>query len=122
MVTVKKISWISESALEAVVTITDGCYELECFSQPCNLKLNEKLEDSIYCFNNKEIIKSYDNRYDVNKHDKTLAYNMTGCVEDKKNCLVKIGDILIKVEDGMIPGDIKDGDYINFYTQRLDLY
>lgn len=36
--------------------------------------------------------------------------------------IVRIVDISMKAEDGMIPGDIKDGEYIDFYTQRLDIY
>ncbi|MBS6005907.1 MAG: hypothetical protein KIB43_03020 [Clostridium baratii] len=122
MYRVKKISWISKDALEAIVLVSDNKYAFECFSQPCKLSLNQKIEENIYCFNNKNIIKVSEKECIINKHYKSLAYDIVGCIVDKDEGLVKIGNIIIKLEENSIPKDIENYDYISFYTQRLDIY
>lgn len=122
MYRVKKISWTSKDALEATVLISDDKYEFECFSQPCKLRLNQEIEEYIYCFNNKNIIKVSERECIINKHYESLAYYIVGCIVDKDEGLVKVGNIMIKLEENSIPKDIVKYDYISFYTQRLDIY
>ena len=122
MVTISKISWISKTSLEAEVTVTDGLYEVICFSQPCHEELNKEVHDPIYCLNSRSILKAQQNEYCVEKLKEPFAYYMTGQLINKKSSLVKIGVILVQLEDGVLPGDIEANDYICFYTQRIDIY
>ncbi|MEG1002724.1 MAG: hypothetical protein RSF37_04915 [Clostridium sp.] len=122
MVIISKISIISETSLEAEVTITDGFNELVCFSQPCNFKLNQKLIEPVYCFNNKQVVRYSGNEYQIEKLKEPLAYNLVGKLIDKKNCLIKIGEISLQLEEYSIPKDVLENEYIRFYCQRIDIY
>ncbi|KRQ88047.1 hypothetical protein ABG79_00214 [Caloramator mitchellensis] len=122
MVKISKVKWLSESALEAEVTVSDGTYDLKCFSQPFKKEQGRILNEPIYCFNNKNVVKSLENKYVVEKLSESFAYKLTGKFTNKHDCLVQLGEIIIQLEQGVIPNDIEVGEYINFYCQRLDLY
>ncbi len=113
---------ISESALEAEVLITDGLNELICFSQPCNLIANQRITEHVYCFNNKNVIRADNEDCHIEKQKEALAYNMIAKLIDKKNNLVKVGEIVLQLEEGSIPKDILEDEYISFYCQRIDIY
>lgn len=121
MVTINKILWLSKDALEADVTITDGEFEIKCFSQPLKYELNNKINEPLCCYNVKNIVKTLDNEFVVSKLSEYFAYNMTGMVVDKKNGIIKVGKISLQIETILMPGDINDGDFISFYCQRLDM-
>ena len=122
MVTIKNITMISESSLEAEVLITDGVNELVCFSQPCNLILKQIITEPVYCFNNKNVVRANNYDWNIKKNKDGLSYNIIGKLIDKKNNLVNVGKIVIQLEDGSIPKDILEGEYISFYCQRIDIY
>lgn len=122
MTSVSKITWISVNALEAEVTITDGIFEVQCFSQPCNMIINQKVDNLIYCYNNSNVEKVDSNEFKVEKLYQPFAYKMIGKVIDKKELIVRIGDVKIQLEEGSIPRDIEENDYISFYCQRIDIY
>jgi hypothetical protein len=113
---------ISESALEAEVLITDGLNELVCFSQPCNLMVNQRITEPVYCFNNKNVVRAANEECHIEKQKEALAYNLVGKLADKKNNLVKVGEIMVQLEQGSIPKDILENEYISFYCQRIDIY
>lgn len=122
MVTIKKIDWLDKPTLEAIATITDGVYELECFSHPCNYKPNQIFKECIYSLNSKGIVKNFDESYFVHKQGEDFSYEITGQLKDINRGMVQVGDLIIEIEKEYIPGDIKNGDYINFCTTRLDIY
>lgn len=116
---IKKIQWISEDALEADVVITDGVYELICFSQPCTYKEEDVIKEVIYAYN-PHFIHLSDKREEYIEMYSIGGYKLTVRVIDAKKQLVSIGDILIEID--CIPGDIVNGDIIEFSCSRLDLY
>ena len=67
MITIKNINMISEIALEAEVSITDGINGLICFSQPCHLAANQAITEPVYCFNNRNVIKSDNENFYIEK-------------------------------------------------------
>ncbi|HBM3499323.1 TPA: hypothetical protein LWG67_002737, partial [Listeria innocua] len=57
MIKVKSIYWLDEAAKEADVVLTDGEYNVVCFSHPCELALNGLYNELIYCFDPFDIFK-----------------------------------------------------------------
>ena len=84
MLKIKNINMISESALEAEVSITDWVNELICFSQPCNLAVNQVITEFVYCFNNRNVIKSDNEKFYIEKQKEELYYNIIAKLIDKK--------------------------------------
>lgn len=122
MVKISNLFWISKDAMEAEVTITDGIYEIVCFSQPCDLKINQQIFEPIYCMNNTNVVKSENEEFYVEKLKETFEYNITGKLIDRKCGLVEVGNIIIQLEKGSLPGGVEENKYLNFNCQRLDIY
>lgn len=119
---ISKIEWISEGIKEAVVEVTDGKFSVKCFSQPLNYPLDSEINDPLYCYDVNYIVKSYENTYKVEKLSSYFAYNFIGKLVDKNNNRVKVGEIFLELDLTSLPGDINEGDYIQFECSRLDLY
>ena len=115
------IKWLSKEACEAEVVVTDGKYELKCFSQPLKYDLNEQLREALYCYNVKSVFKSTIDNFEVVKLSEYFAYNITALLICKNRGLIKLGRITLEVDKETIPSDIKDDDYIVFYCQRIDV-
>ena len=56
----------------------------------------------------------------VSKLPPCFAYHMTGKVLSKKERIVCVGELKIRLDE-YIPNDISDGEYVSFEVQRLDL-
>lgn len=122
MIRISEVSWISQNAMEAEITITDGVYELVCFSQPCSLKINQQISEPIYCMNNTNVVRSKSEEYYIGKLKDVFGYNITGKLIDGNGGFVKVGEIVIQLEKGSLPGGVKENEYLNFNCQRLDIY
>jgi hypothetical protein len=122
MVSIKEINWISEEALEAEVTITDGQFELLCFSHPFEKKKGEQLLEPLYVLDPDEIVRLESPSLRIEKLNNAFDYLIEGKLIDKKSGLVKLGDIIIEIDSHFIPGDFRDDDHISFRCNRLDIY
>lgn len=122
MIKVIKINWLSKEALEAEVTLTDGKFELICFSQPFNYDLNDFIKTYVYCYETNNVLIEDVREFEVNKLNSTFAYKLAGELINKEECVVAIGDIRIIIEKDKLPGDVKVGDYISFNCKRIDIY
>jgi len=122
MVKISKVTWISKEALEAEVIITDGKFELLCFSQPFNHVLDGMLSEPLHCYNAKNIVKADGDDFKALKLTEYFAYNITGKLISRQEGILILGDIQISVDKDMIPRDIQDGIFIAFYCQRIDLF
>jgi hypothetical protein len=120
MVWVKEIYWINEKELEAEAVITDGQYELICFAYPLELNIGDILNFNIQILNGNSIVRAFEKEYVIEKSKGTFDYYLTGELIDRKEGIVKIGDIYLQ---GLsyIPGDIVEGDFVSFECWRLDL-
>ncbi|TKI53417.1 hypothetical protein FC756_24035 [Lysinibacillus mangiferihumi] len=119
---IKKIHWISQESLEAEVVVTDGEFEIICFAQPLNYLEESNLIESIYCFNVSDLVKAEKSEYSIEKLDNYFAYRLIGKLIDKQNEQVKLGELLLELENNLLPGDINEGDFVSFCCQRLDIY
>lgn len=104
---------------EAEVLVSDGSFDLVCYLFPAkNLQVGQVVE-VIYAFNCSNIVINSAGEYHVEKKGGYYSYVLTAKVVDRKNQLVIIGDLLIRI-DVAIPADIMDGQYISFSVLRLD--
>lgn len=118
---INKINWISEEALEAEVIVTDGTFKVICFAQPLTYQEGSELSEPICCFDTTNIVRSDDNKYKVEKLAGYFSYYLTGRLIDRINGIVRVGGLLFELEGKMLPGDIKEGEFISFCCERLDL-
>ncbi|EGK2526149.1 hypothetical protein IOQ60_001957, partial [Listeria monocytogenes] len=114
MVKVAKVEWTDESQQEADVTISDGAYSVVCFSCPFSLKEDDIFMDVLYCLDVENIQKSNEPQQLVIKKDDFYEYFLRGKLEDKENKIVRIGELCINISEAYIPGDIREGDMIEF--------
>nr|WP_255504970.1 hypothetical protein [Lysinibacillus sp. SDF0037] len=119
---IKKINWISQEALEAEVVVTDGELEIMCFAQPLNYLEESELIEPIYCLNVSNLVKAEKSEYSIEKLDDYFAYRLIGKLIDKQYEKVKLGELLLELDNNLLPGDINEGDFISFCCQRLDIY
>ncbi len=122
MMIIKEINWISEEALEAEVTITDGQFELLCFSHPFKKEKGEQLSEPLYALDPNEIVRSESPSLRIEKLNNAFDYLIEGKLIDKESGHVKLGNIVIEIDSHFIPGDFKDDDNISFKCNRLDIY
>ena len=117
---IKKIEWISEEIKEAEIIISDGAFELLCFSHPCPFVEGQIINDYIDTLCAKNIVRVDEHIFVVEKAEDYFAYDITGKVIDCKNGIVQVGPMYLVV-DGYMPGDIVNGEFISFRCMRLDL-
>lgn len=119
---IKNISWLSQEALEAEIIVTDGEFEINCFAQPLNYQLGSELNNPILCCNVTTVFKLDKEVYSIEKlDDEYYAYNLSGKLVDKKLEKVKVGKLILELDSIVLPGDIREGDFISFRCQRLDI-
>lgn len=120
MIKISNIHWLSESAKEAEVTITDNEFTIKAFCHPCDYNIEQQLEEALHGFMTEDFRKSNDNRYEVLSLE-GFQYFIRGVVLEQMENLIKVGDIKIKL-DIDIPSWAEDGDYVEFYCARIDLW
>lgn len=122
MVKVRKISWLSEEAKEAKVYLSDGRFEIVCFSHPFNQSVGDEVTLPIYTLNAKGIYTLIgDELFSVEKEGREFEYKFSGQVINKNCNQVKIGDFIIEL-DVPLPNDIQIESYVSFTCDRLNIY
>lgn len=117
---VKNIKWISKEAEEAEVTISDGIYELICFAHPFRLSIGDVLEQPLYAIFTSNIQRSLIQNYKIEKYLDNYSYYITAQLFNLEENILKLGNIFLEL-DMPIPIDIKLGEYITFYCDRIDI-
>lgn len=120
MTKIKDIIWISEEIGEADVIVTDGKYEIICFSYPFSPKIGEDIDGTISIFENYDIMKSSRKGYTVN-HLGNGKYFFVAKLVNRSKGIIKIGEIYINDIQG-VPEKIQNGEFIQFFTPRVDLW
>ncbi|EOL46352.1 hypothetical protein [Enterococcus caccae] len=120
MVIVKKVNWIDEDSGEADVLLFDGMYSIESFCSDCNISEGDVFLDTLYGFNVRDIVKSFNKEYEIGKENN--GYHIQGQLVDKERKILQIGGFKIDLSEGDIPKDIKQNDYIEVDISRVDIY
>lgn len=122
MMKIVNAKWINETAKEAEVTVSNGKSIILCFSQPFNYLNNDVLNLPIYCYNVRHISKSMEAGFEIIKLGQPFEYYLKGRLVNSKEKLIDLDGYKISLDDADLPGDIKDGDTIEFAVSRLDVY
>ena len=117
---IKKIISFDNETKEADILISDGDFELIVYAHP--LSNLENIQNFVIIpFLTKNVIKSEKKEFAIIKDDKSFySYHITGKIKSKSKGIITIGNIRIN-EFTDFPGDLKDGDFINFNCLRFDL-
>ncbi len=118
---IKNIKWICIDSAEADVVITDGEYDIICFSHPCNYSVGMIVNEELSTLNAKNVMRHDRKEYIVNQSLNGNSNYFVGQLINKSDKIVSIGDFQIEI-DSYIPNDINDGEYIQFSCSRVDLY
>ena len=115
----KKVQDYDKYSNEADIVVSDGKYDLLCYCYPaqCN-KIGTKVNYIIAnCTTN--IVRVDENIYSIQKFGSFYQYHLQGMVFNVDVPMVKIGSIELSL-DTHLPGDIKEGEFIEFDVIRLD--
>lgn len=119
---IKEIEYLDSQNGEAYVTLVDDKLEIKCFmyeSHPLKIKINDKVKlNNISCLNVDNIFitdqKKFSIKYDDDK------YSIICSIIDKANGIGNLNGIKIYIMENL-PGDLNNGDFIEFITDRLDI-
>lgn len=122
MIKIKLINWLSREAKEAEVLLSDGKFNITCFSHPFNYQSTKIITQPLYSLNASDmIVVNSEQKLSVEKTNESFGYKITGYVFNKKENQVKIGEFIIEL-DNQIPLDINEGNYLSFICDRIDIY
>ena len=108
------------AAHEASVKVTDGIYTVECFSQPCMLKIGMEWVDPLECLNVYDIYVD-DSGVRLSKVG-LFEYEIVGKLIDCNKGLVTVGNLCFHIDAKLIPKDIHEGQHLYFIVDRIDIY
>lgn len=118
---IKDVQYLSEPAEEALLTISDGLNECIAFCQPCNKSVGECIKDplcilDVYQIQITEAKKEY--LKPIGQH---FGYEVCATIRNIENKILKVGSILLEI-DSDLPGDIAQGDKVDFICERIDIF
>ena len=122
MIKIVNIRWINEAAKEAEVSVSNGKSIILCFSQPFNYHINDVLTLPIYCYDVRIISKSIEAGFEIVKLGQPFDYHLKGKLVNHEDKIVDLDGYQISLDDADLPGDINNGDTIEFVASRLDIY
>lgn len=122
MVKVNRLNWLSKEAKEAEVVLSDGDFNMICFSHPFNGEIGNILDQPLYTLNAREVFRlNHEERFSVEKIEGAFSYRLAGRVVDKDQNQIKIGEFTIEL-DNPLPNDVQVGNYVYFICDRIDIY
>lgn len=119
---IKSILWLDEENKEAELEISDSVYSLVCFSFPCYYSIKQKLLEPLECLDSKDFMISLDEKYKIERVNKGYSYRLCGKLTDVSNGIITIGNIVLHIDENIIPKDINNGDFVEFIVSRIDLW
>jgi hypothetical protein len=124
MMKVKSINWISQLAKEAELIVSDGINECLVFSQPCVLKVGEKIPTPLQALDVEGLMIVIDEGKEEKIQHISESYFAQHCIAkviDKEEGVVGIGGIRIEL-GCRIPGWANEDDLIEFNCSRIDIW
>ena len=119
---VESIRWLSASADEAEVLVSDGQFRCEAYSQPCSASVGDLISEPLHLFGVRSAVL---NAAGIERIEKItpdgLAHRLTARVECLQEGRLSVGAIELMAED-RLPGGIQDGDLVDIECARVDLW
>lgn len=120
-----QLHWISKSAKEAEIIVSDGIHQCLVFSHPCSVNINEVYNEPLHTlFIEDLMLANVDEEIDesiAKINEGYFAHYCIGRVVNREENIVGIGGIKIIIDEG-IPFWANNGDLIEFKCVRLDLW
>lgn len=113
---IKNIKFLSEEAQEVVVILSDGNFSLTCFSQPFSGKITFPLQ----LFWAKNLIISENKNFSCEKIG-NYEYFINACIVDFSEKIVKLWEFLLQLDEEIFK-DVKNGDFVSFSCERIDIW
>ncbi|MDE6241084.1 MAG: hypothetical protein K2M08_01540 [Anaeroplasmataceae bacterium] len=112
------ITILHKEEYEADIIVKNDNYELLCY---CISNVDDLKDITLITFLSKNIVKSEVDSGKVTKLDNYYAYKLFCKVINCEEHLVTLGEIKIYL-DSALPGDIRNGDFVEFEVMRLDVF
>ena len=116
---IKSINWLSESAQEAEVIVTDGTHFLTAFCHPCEFSEGDELNEPLNIFDAKHIMRTNERKCIIEQINNQLDAFIIAKLTDPQRGICTIGNMKMMITD-YIPTDIKAGELIQFGCGRID--
>ena len=116
------IKKVMKSGDEADLILSDGNHECLVFCHPCSLNEGDEFDGMIHVFDTDDIVKSDEETIYIEYKPSVSHYNhwIVAEVENVSKGKLKVGDFHFQVF--RLPGDIKEGERVEFNAYRLDLH
>ena len=114
---IEKVNWLDKDNGEADIYLTDGIYNVVCFSSSFYGDEEQEFKGQIYSYEAENLYK----KCEIRKKDDGI-YHLEGKMVDRENKIVRIGEFVISLSNSQIDKDILLNDYIEFEISRLDIY
>jgi len=119
MMRIEHITWLSQDAEEALLMIRDNSYSCEVFCQPCTYQTGDTIKNPLISFEEGNVVRVFDAAISIRKNGENFSHEVVAKVIDFDKRLVAVGDIMIELSLPL-PKDIKNGEKVLFYPDRLD--
>lgn len=120
MIKIKSIYWLDEASYEGEITLVDSLNnQLVCFTDTIPIEHIESHLQVLSVISDSDFIISSVKEYWL-RNLGGFDYEIIGKVIDKDKLLVQCFEYIFSL-DGPLPGDIVDGDWIEFKVSRVDI-
>ena len=119
---IKSIEWIDSINKEAILGISDNKDVITCFSHPCNYSIGQIVTEPLECLDTIDIAISTTPIFKMERKGIEFNYKLIGKVIDVGKGIVIIEYFILHIDENIIPKDIKNNDYIEFSTSRIDVW
>ncbi len=119
---VKKVVWLSASAQEAEVELSDGTFTCIAFSCPCTVAVGDVLSQPLHVFAAKGIMLTHATQIGLwQSTEYGLGYKVVATLHDPAAHLITVGGLVLLIDEEL-PGGLCPGDLIEFECGRIDLW
>jgi hypothetical protein len=119
---VKSIKWLSVSAAEAEVEITDGVFTCIAFSCPCEVAVNDKISEPLHIFDIQKSMLVENTELGIwSQTDNGLERKVIAKLADVSKQILMVGNIMLVVDD-YLPGGLEQGNLVEIECARIDLW
>lgn len=119
---IESIHWLSKSADEAEIIVSDGFFKCEAYSQPCAVSVGDILTQPLHIFGVRNAMLNEGENLGFRKIDVArLAQRIVAKVTNFREGHLSVGGIEL-IADDPLPGGIQDGDLIELECDRVDMW
>ncbi len=117
-VRIHRLEWLDKTAKEAILTISDGVHQVRCFSHP-HEHAKEKAVQLPLLTLGAECVRRSKTAVGIEQDTIGFSLRVRAEVVDTHRPTVSVGALLFEL-DTALPGDIQEGDVVEFCVDRLD--